>query len=128
MSKAKGAVPPPQDRDVNGRFIKGNRGNPGGKPKIPQEVKQFCREKSMKWLLKMDALGDKETTQEKDLIAIARLFLEYGYGRPAAEFDRERLDIEVKRLAMDERKQEADSNENAKIEVIISNQAKEWGE
>ena len=117
-----------RQRDNAGRFLKGASGNPGGTKHLSPEMKEFARDRSLKGLKKLDAMLDRETTQDKDVIAVVRLFLEYGYGRPAAEFDRERLDIDVRRLAMDERKAESESNENAKIEVIISNQAKEWGE
>ena len=135
MSKAKRSAPTPAIRDAAGRFVKGQSGNRTGRAQIPQEIKQFCKEKSMRWLLKLDMLGDREDTQAKDLIAIARLFLEYGYGRPAAEYDRERLDLETKRVELEGKrvdadmlKQDADSGQNSKIEVIISGEAKGWGE
>lgn len=37
--KKKPAEEDPQNRDKTGKFVKGNRANPGGRPKIPDEAK-----------------------------------------------------------------------------------------
>lgn len=78
----------------------------------------------MKWLLRIDALGDKEGTQAKDLIAVTRLFLEYGYGRPAAEYDRERLDLDTRRFEAERKEASGDRV----IQVILSDDARELAE
>lgn len=33
----------PENRDKNGQFTKGNNGNPGGRPKVPDEVKAMLK-------------------------------------------------------------------------------------
>lgn len=33
----------PENRDKNGQFVKGNNGNPGGRPKVPDEVKAMLK-------------------------------------------------------------------------------------
>jgi len=124
MSKAKGSSPAPANRGPDGRFLKGNSGNKTGRPQIPQEIKQFCKDMSMKWLLRIDALGDKEGTQAKDLIAVTRLFLEYGYGRPAAEYDRERFDLEKARFEAERKEASGDRA----IKIILSDDVLELAE
>jgi hypothetical protein len=132
MSKAKMAEPPQlKTRDKQGRFLKGVKGSGqmgGGRPKLRAEFKQFAQEKSLETLKVVWSILIGDGEKASDRLTAARIMLEYGYGRPAAEYDRERLALEIRRTEMDEKKQEAENNENAKIEVIISNQAKEWGE
>jgi hypothetical protein len=125
MDKAKSAVPPPQNRGPNGRFLKGNRANPGGRTQKLPEVKEFCKSQSMRGVEKLRALMDDAETQVKDVIAIVRLFLEYGYGRPAAEFDRERLELEKRRVDADINRQDAGPRV---IEVVFGEGAEDFTE
>ena len=136
MSNKKKVQPPaPQSRqgagrqrDSSGRFVKGVSGNPGGTKHLSPEMKKFAQDKSLKGMKRLDKMLDNPDTQDKDVIAVVRLFLEYGYGRPAAEYDREKLDID-KRMAearIAQIKKETDGGPQ-QVEVLISNQAKEWG-
>ena len=133
MEKAKvRAAPGPQSRigagrkrDESGRFVKGVSGNPGGTKHLSPEMKEFSRERSMKGLKKLDAMLDRETTQDKDVISIVRLFLEYGYGRPAAEYDKERLDLEKRRVDADNNRQDAGPRV---IEVVFGEGAEDFAE
>lgn len=128
MNKPKRSAPTPENRDVNGRFVKGNTGNKGGRPRKLPEIKEFCRNESMSGIQKLADLLQAEDTKANDVIAIVRLFLEYGIGKPSAENDRERLDIEKRladaRIAQIEREE---SEGPQQVEVIISGPAKELG-
>lgn len=110
------------------RFPKGVSGNPGGRPKKNPEVKEFCKSQSIEMVRKLYSLVQDESTKVSDVISIARLFLEYGIGKPSAENDRERLDIEKRladaRIAQIEREE---SEGPQQIEVLISGPAKELG-
>ena len=128
MSKAKSAGPPPQNRGPDGRLLKGNRANPGGRTQIPIEIKQLARELSLEGMQRVAAMMRRETTSDRDMLAAVRLLMEYGYGRPAAELDRERLEIDRGRLDLERKRVEKDTAEAGAIEVIISPQGEEYGE
>lgn len=107
------AVPPPQNRGPDGKFVKGNRSNPGGRTQKLPEIKEFCRSQSMDGIRKLADLMQSEDTKANDVIAIVRLFLEYGIGKPANEFDSERLSIERKRLELEQKRVEASTTSGA---------------
>ena len=132
MSNKKRAAPGPQSRkstgnprDDKGRFVKGVSGNPGGTKQLSPEMKQFARDRSLKGLQKLDAMLDRETTQDKDVIAVVRLFMEYGYGRPAAELDRERLELDMKRLQIEQQRADVATASGPSIVTIEWNGAEE---
>ena len=128
MNKPKRSAPTPENRDVNGRFVKGNTGNKGGRPRKLPEIKEFCRKESMSGIQKLADLLQAEDTKPNDVIAIVRLFLEYGIGKPSPENDMVRLGIEKRladaRIAQIEREE---SEGTQQIEVLISGPAKELG-
>lgn len=130
MSKSKTAGPPqPRTRDKHGRFVKGNGGSgKGGRPKLREEFKAFAQEKSLDALRMVYNILAGEETNNKDRLQAARLLMEYGYGRPAAELDRERLEIDRGRLDLERQRVEKDSADAVPIEVIISPQGEEYGE
>ena len=122
------AVPPPQNRGPDGKFIKGNRSNPGGRTQKLPEIKEFCRSQSMDGIRKLADIMKSEDTKANDVIAIVRLFLEYGIGKPANEYDTQR--IEIDRKLADARVAQIDRDMKdgpQQVEVLISAQAKEWG-
>lgn len=130
MSKAKSGVPPPQDnreetgqkkrqRDDKGRFIKGNKN--GGRPKLREEFKRFAQEKSYDALKVVWGIMVGEETNARDRLSAARILMEYGYGKPAAEFDRERLDLDRARF---EREAQADQADKT-IRVVMSDELRE---
>jgi hypothetical protein len=108
--------------------LKGNRANPGGRTQIPIEIKQLARELSLEGMQRVAAMMRRETTSDRDMLAAVRLLMEYGYGRPAAELDRERLEIDRGRLDLERKRVEKDTAEAGAIEVIISPQGEEYGE
>ena len=110
------------------RFPKGVSGNPGGRPKKNPEVKEFCKNQSLEMAQNLYNIARDESTKVSDVIAIARLFLEYGVGKPANEYDTQR--IEIDRKLADARVAQIDRDMKdgpQQVEVLISAQAKEWG-
>ena len=107
------AVPPPQNRGPDGKFVKGNRSNPGGRTQKLPEIKEFCKSQSMAGIRKLADLMQSEDTKANDVIAIVRLFLEYGIGKPANEHDSERLSIDRKRLELEQQRVEASTTSGA---------------
>ena len=124
MSKAKSAGPPPQNRGPDGRFLKGNRANPGGRTQIPIEIKQLARELSLEGMQRVAVMMRRETTSDRDMLAAVRLLMEYGYGRPAAEFDRERVQMDRERLEMDKKRADLESGEKS-IKIVLSDDLRE---
>ena len=132
MSKAKTrATPSPQNRgkagrarDSSGRFMKGASGNPGGRPTLPSELKELARSLSMEGLQYVAAMLRRETTSDRDMLAAVRLLMEYGYGRPAAEFDRERVQMDRERLEMDKKRADLESGEKS-IKIVLSDDLRE---
>lgn len=62
------------------KYEKGQSGNPGGRPKIPDEFKEKCREFSStvfeKWKTEVTNGGE-------NWMKAAELIVAYGHGRPA---------------------------------------------
>lgn len=124
MSKAKSGVPPPQrTRNKLGQFVKGNKasGGAGGRPKLREEFKKFAQEKSYDALKVVWGIMVDEKTNARDRMSAARILMEYGYGKPAAEFDRERLDLDRARF---EREAQADQADKT-IRVVMSDELRE---
>lgn len=124
MSKAKSGVPPPQrTRNKLGQFVKGNKasGGAGGRPKLREEFKKFAQEKSYDALKVVWGIMVDEKTNARDRMSAARILIEYGYGKPAAEFDRERLDLDRARF---EREAQADQADKT-IRVVMSDELRE---
>ena len=70
----------PQNRAKNGQFLPGTVPNPGGRPKIPQEVKEAIKAACPEAVqVLIELLHDK-----KSLIRLeaAKTLLDRGYGKP----------------------------------------------
>lgn len=134
MSKAKMAEPPQpknrtktgqRQRNDKGQFVPGNKN--GGRPKLREEFKQFAVEKSIEALQVVYGIMTDVTTNQRDRTAAARLLMEYGYGRPAAEYDRERLGVDMERMELekrkyaDEREQHQEAGKASTIRVVFEN-------
>ena len=70
----------PENRSNSGRFVAGKSGNPGGRPKIPDDVKEATRAACPKAVAVLVALLD----DKKPLVRMeaAKILLERGYGKP----------------------------------------------
>lgn len=72
-------------RNSSGQFTKGSSGNPGGRPKLPAELKQAFQEAAPEALrVLLDIMLDEEA-RAADRIRCAEVILERGYGKPAQE-------------------------------------------
>lgn len=59
--------------------------------------------------------------RDSDVIGAARLLLEYGYGKPAAEIDWARLDLDKQRVELERKRTEAmaSGDTTAAVEVVF---------
>lgn len=92
---------------------------------MPIEIKQLARELSLEGMQHVAAMMRREDTSDRDRLAAVRLMLEYGYGRPAAEYDRERLELEKRRVDADINRQDAGPRV---IEVVFGEGAEDFTE
>lgn len=118
----------PEGRDGSGRFVKGVSGNPGGKATLPALMKKMLREHTIEAVNRVIDIATDPKTAPRDAIAATRLLMEYGYGRPAAEFDKERLALERRRLALETRRVDATTSTGGDIVVRIAPEAESWGD
>jgi hypothetical protein len=72
-------APPKANR---GRFKKGQSGNPGGRPKMPPDMKAAIQEKTPELLKSLFALARQKADPRVQAVAIKEL-LDRGWGRAA---------------------------------------------
>ena len=75
----------PQNRDKTGRFVKGQSGNPGGRPKKPIELEQYAKDAPAK----LRAIADDPATPVKIKADIEKFFFEAVYGKAPQAIDLE---------------------------------------
>lgn len=80
---AKKAEEAPQNRDGTGRFVKGQSGNPGGRPKKPLELEKYAKEAPAK----LRAIADDPATPVKIKADIEKFFYEAVYGKAPQAID-----------------------------------------
>jgi hypothetical protein len=75
---------PPNKTDHNrdGRFKKGQSGNPGGRPKIFTEVKQAAREHTEAAIEALVGVVNNEEAPAAARVAAANAILDRGWGKP----------------------------------------------
>lgn len=73
------------DRDKKGRFIKGNKN--GGRPQLPEELKQAFRASSADALDVLKKILRDEHARDADRIRCAEIILDRGYGKPVQAVD-----------------------------------------
>lgn len=73
-----------QGRDEKGRFTRGNAST-GGRPKLPEELKQAFREAAPEALAVLREILADKNARPADRIRCAEVILERGYGKPAQE-------------------------------------------
>jgi Family of unknown function (DUF5681) len=74
------------------RFIKGQSGNPGGRPKKSDELVQAAREKSQAALDTLTSIMSNKRAPAAARVAAAREILDRGWGRPTQDV---RLEAEL---------------------------------
>jgi Family of unknown function (DUF5681) len=70
------------DRNPDGRFKRGQSGNPGGRPKIFTEVKQAAREHTEAAIEALVGVMNNEEATPAARVAAAVAILDRGWGRP----------------------------------------------
>lgn len=73
----------PGNRDKAGRFVKGQSGNPNGRPKKPPELEKYAKDAPGK----LRAIADDPATQVKIKADIEKFFFEAIYGKAAQAVD-----------------------------------------
>ena len=74
-----------QNRSKTGRFVKGQSGNPGGRPKKPPELEQYAKDAPAK----LRAIADDPATPVKIKADIEKFFFESVYGKAPQAIDLE---------------------------------------
>lgn len=74
------------ERDSRGRFTKGHNSN-GGRPKLPEDVKQMCRELTPKAIETAKKIMLDEGARASDRLRAAEIILDRGYGKPVQAVD-----------------------------------------
>lgn len=70
------------DRDQNGRFVKGHSGN-GGRPKLPEEVREMCRALTPEAIRTAERIMLDGEAKPADRLKAAEIILDRGCGKPA---------------------------------------------
>ena len=78
----------PGNRDKAGRFVKGQSGNPNGRPKKPPELEKYAKDAPAK----LREIADDPKTPLKLKADIEKFFFEAVYGKAAQAID---LDAKV---------------------------------
>lgn len=65
------------NRDSKGRFGKGNNANPGGRPKVPEELKEYGKQAPAR----LRAIADDPDTPLRVKADIERWFAEMAFGK-----------------------------------------------
>ena len=75
----------PANRDKAGRFVKGQSGNPNGRPKKPVELELYAKDAPAK----LRAIADDPATPVKIKADIEKFFFEAVYGKAPQAIDLE---------------------------------------
>lgn len=67
----------------DGRFRKGQSGNPGGRPKLIGHVRELARAQTEKSIRKLVQILDDKKAPHAAQVAAARELLDRGWGKPA---------------------------------------------
>ena len=78
-------VDQPENRSQSGRFVKGVSGNPGGRPKSIEEIRDLARSytaEAMQSLLRIATSGKSESA----VVAASNAILDRGWGKAPVTF------------------------------------------
>ena len=123
MSTKKTAEPPQQKtRNKLGQFVAGNKSSKGagGRPKLREEFKNLALELSVEALMVVKEIMTNPTSKAGDRAYCARLIMEYGYGRPSLEYDREKLELDKRLTEAQIRKLEHETEDDKAVSVTVA--------
>ena len=66
-------------------FKKGQSGNPGGRPKIANEVRELARVHTVAAINKLAKIMNSKKSTDRDALAAANSLLARGYGKPTQD-------------------------------------------
>lgn len=85
-----GVICLPENRRKTGKttkFQKGQTGNPGGRPKLPEEFRAFAKEKSMEALKMLYEMMIDPNEKSDIRIKCGEVIISYGVGKPQQSVD-----------------------------------------
>jgi hypothetical protein len=89
-------------RSADGRFRRGQSGNPGGRPKIFTEVKQAAREHTEAAINTLVAVMDNEEAPAAARVAAANAILDRGWGKPGQYVETSVLNKPIREMTDEE--------------------------
>lgn len=75
------------ERDEQGRFLPGQSGNPGGRPRTPASVRESFRECTELALTTLKQVMQDVEAPPSSRVKAAEVTLAYGWGRPTQPFE-----------------------------------------
>lgn len=63
-------------------FAKGKSGNPGGRPKLPEELKEAFKALAPKAVETLASIMSNDNAKDSDRVRAAEVILDRGYGKP----------------------------------------------
>lgn len=87
---------PANNRDAKGRFVAGNRANPGGRPKSNEELKEALRRLSPAAIDTYRKVLEDPEASNKDKIRVAQDILDRILGKPQQSISLDDIDRTIK--------------------------------
>jgi hypothetical protein len=82
-----------QKRDAKGRFVKGQSGNPSGRPAMPAEIMNMARASAPDAIKMAIQFVNDEDADPRVRLKAAEILLDRGYGKPTQAVDLETKNI-----------------------------------
>ena len=95
MTRVKLVQTAPQNRTESGRFVKGQSGNPGGRPVVMAEVKELARSHTADAIDTLAEIMRDEDEPAAARVAAASAILDRGYGKPVQEINANNTNINL---------------------------------
>lgn len=77
----------PDNRTKAGTFKKGESGNPGGRPKIPEDIKQAFKDLTPAAIATLTEIVNCKSAKHSDRIKAAEIILDRGWGKPTQSME-----------------------------------------